>query len=178
MKEKIAKITFVVFGVALLVYLAWPAPQFPNPLPGFHTSTEPADQETPLRRGYYTNSDRTEVMSHYVNEFKWGIRLNYPPEEAQTIIRDQTHATYLEEIVHPMRESIFITGNDAQPGKSLFQVDGQAYKSKVIVRYVDSNIFVRLASGILTLSLIWILGVAWIKTVKELKNYAKTFRSI
>jgi len=171
MIKKIAIILFILFGITLLTYLAWPSPKFPNTLPGFTVSTEPADKETPLRRGYYTNSDRNQVMSHYVSEFKWGIRLNYPPEEAQTVIRDQTHATYLEEIVHPMRESIFIAGNDAPLNKVLFQANGQQYKSKIIVRYVESNIFVRLSTGILTLCLIWILGSEWVKIVKEFKKW-------
>ena len=157
MVNKIIKVIFVLFGIALMVYLAWPAPQFPKPLSDFYTSTEPADKETPLRRGYYTNLTRDQIVNHYASEFNWGERLNYPPEEAQTIIRDQTKATYLEEIVHPMRESIYIAGNVVQSDKDPFEINSNKFRQKVIVKYVGSNIFVRLGIGILTLSLMWIL---------------------
>ena len=36
---------------------------------------------------------REEVMAYYQNEFK-GYQLNYPPEEAVVIIRDQTKSTF------------------------------------------------------------------------------------
>lgn len=170
MTKILVKIVFAFFGIALLVYLAWPAPVFPNTLWDFVSSTEPADKETPLRRGYYTNLTREQLMSHYVSEFGWGERLNYPPEDAQTLIRDQTQATFLEEVVHPMRESIFIAGNELKPNMGTFVVNGKVYKQKVIVKYVGSNIFVRLFTGLSTLGLIWILGSEWVKTVRTLKR--------
>ncbi|MCX6704633.1 MAG: hypothetical protein NTZ07_04305, partial [Candidatus Woesebacteria bacterium] len=67
--KKLAKIIFALFGAALLVYLVWPAPLFPNKLWDFVSSSEPADKETPLRRGYYTNLTREQLMSHYMKEF-------------------------------------------------------------------------------------------------------------
>lgn len=167
MLTKILKILFVIFSVVFLVYLAWPAPLFPSTLWDFKPSTEPADKESSLRRGYYTNLTREQLMSHYKKEFGWGINLNYPPEEAQTIIRDQTKATFLEEVVHPMRESLFIAGNVLAPNKGVFQVDGKDFKQKVIVKYVDSNIFVRISIGILTLGLIWILTSEYINLCKK-----------
>jgi hypothetical protein len=171
--KKVVKIIFVLFGIALLIYLIWPAPPFPNTLWDFVPSTEPADKESPLRRGYFTNLTREQLMNHYVSQFGWGERLNYPPEEAQTLIRDQTQATFLEEIVHPMRESLFIAGNEKAPGKNLFKVDGQLFKQKVIIKYVGSNVYIRLIVGLLTLVLIWILGKEWVKT---LKTFRRTFQ--
>ena len=61
-------------------------------------------------------------MSHYTKQFGWGERLNYPPEDAQTLIRDQTQATFLEEIVHPMRESLFIAGNETGSSRGFLQL--------------------------------------------------------
>lgn len=170
MTKKIVNIFFILFSIAFLVYLAWPAPAFPKTLWDFESSTEPADRESPMRRGYYTNLTREQLMDHYVREFGWGIRFNYPPEEAGTIIRDQTHATFLEEISHPMRESLFVAGNKTPPGKPPFEVNGKEFNQKVIVKYVDSNALVRLPIGVLTLCLIWILGREYVKT------YAKIFR--
>lgn len=108
-------------------------------------------------------------MSHYTKEFGWGEVLNYPPEDAQTLIRDQTKATFLEEVVHPMRESIFIAGNELSPTGGAFTINGQTFKQKVIVKYVGSNIFVREFIGLSTLALIWILGSEWVKTIKTSK---------
>lgn len=173
MMRKLAKIVFVIFGTILLVYLAWPAPQFPTTLWDFVSSTEPADKETPMRRGYYTNLTREQLMNHYSKEFGWGERLNYPPEEAQTLIRDQTKATFLEEVVHPMRESIFIAGNELGPGMGVFEVGGKNFKQKVIVKYVASNVFIRILIGLSTLGLIWILCSELVKTIKMSK---RTFR--
>jgi hypothetical protein len=169
MTKKLVKIVFVIFGIGLLVYLLWPAPAFPTTLWDFVPSNEPADKESPLRRGYFTNLTREQLMSHYVGEFGWGERLNYPPEDAQTLIRDQTKATFLEEIVHPMRESLFVAGNELKPDEGTFTVNGKVYKQKVIVKYATSNVFVRIAVGLLTLGLIWILGSEWVKTVKTSK---------
>jgi hypothetical protein len=169
MMKNLIKIIFALFGIALVIYLAWPAPLFPTTLWDFVPSNEPADKETPLRRGYYTNLTREQLMSHYVAEFGWGEVLNYPPEDAQTLIRDQTKATFLEEVVHPMRESIFIAGNELSPTEGTFTVNGQIFKQKVIVKYVGSNIFVREFIGLCTLVLIWILGSEWVKTIKGSK---------
>lgn len=166
----IVKILFAIFGIALLIYLIWPAPHFPNTLWDFVSSNEPADKETPLRRGYYTNITREQLMSHYKEQFSWGERLNYPPEEAQTIIRDQTQATFLEEVAHPMRESIYIAGNELKSKTSVFEVSGKTYKSKVIVKYVGSNVYVRVLVGLMALGLIWLTGSEWAKTAKDAKN--------
>jgi len=167
--KNLAKIVFALFGAALLVYLIWPAPPFPKTLWDFVSSAEPADKETPLRRGYYTNLTREQLMDHYTKEFGWGERLNYPPEDAQTLIRDQTKATFLEEIVHPMRESLFIAGNELGPGMGAFEASGKEFKQKVIVKYVTSNVFIRILVGLSTLGLIWMLGSEWVKTVKTSK---------
>jgi hypothetical protein len=167
--KNLAKIVFALFGIALLVYLIWPAPTFPKTLWDFASSNEPADKESSLRRGYYTNLTREQLMDHYSKEFGWGERLNYPPEDAQTIIRDQTKATFLEEVAHPMRESLFIAGNELKPGTGSFEVDGKKYKQKVIVKYVTSNVFVRVLAGLSTLALIWILASEWVKMVKTSK---------
>ncbi len=169
MMKNLVKIIFALLGIGLLVYLVWPAPPFPKTLWDFVSSTEPADKETPLRRGYYTNLTREQLMSHYVAEFGWGETLNYPPEDAQTLIRDQTKATFLEEIVHPMRESIYVAGNVLGPGGGTFEVDGKTFNQKVIIKYVGSNVFLRVLIGLSTLGLIWILASEWVKTVKTSK---------
>ena len=70
-----------------------------------------------------------------------------------------------------MRESLFVAGNKIQTDKYYFEINDKKFNQKVIVKYVDSNIFVRLSVGVLTLYLIWILGSEYVKT------YAKLFRT-
>jgi hypothetical protein len=157
MKDLLPKIIFILFGISLLVYLSFPNLNFPDPLPGAYQSGEPADVETPLRRGYYTDMTRAEVISWYRNQFKWGILLNYPPENAQEVIRDQTKSTFLQEVVHPFRESIYINGFEPQTDEYKLVINGTTYRQKVIVRYVENPVWLRLAVGVATLGLIYVL---------------------
>ncbi len=167
--KNIGRILFLCLGIALLIYLALPEPQFPDALWDFKVSTQPADQETPLRRGYYTNITREQLMSHYSKEFGWGARLSYPPEEAQALIRDQTSSSFLEEIVHPMRESLFVNGYRPKSDKEILEVDGVHYEEKVIVKYVGSNLFVRLLVGLATIGASWLLIQEWRRTIRNLR---------
>jgi len=146
------KIIFFLFFIFLLGYILPPGPTFPEPMSDFYQSGEPADVETLLRRGYYTNATRQEVMDHYMKEFEkptlWGIpfltyALNYPPEEAQTLIRDQTKSTFLQEIVHPLRESVYINGFEPDGPEYAIVIKETPWRQKIIVRYVPSNLFSR-----------------------------------
>ena len=167
--NKPAKIIFVILGILLLTYLWLPEPPFPTGLWDFKQSAQPADQETDLRRGYYTNLTREQLMSHYSKEFDWGVRLNYPPEESQTLIRDQTKSSFLEEVAHPMRESLFISGYMPKSDQEILAVDGVHYDAKVIVKYVGSNLFLRLLVGILAIVGAWFLINEWIGALKSHK---------
>jgi len=148
---KLTKILYILFSIIFLAYLSLPNSEFPAPPSDALQSDEPADTETPLRRAYFTNYTREEVMEHYKNEFQGGFRLNYPPEEARTIIRDQTRSTFLEEIVHPFRESVFINGFEPKEQKDAIEIAGRSWRQKIIVRYIPSSIWVRLVLGISTI---------------------------
>lgn len=141
------KFIYVVLVLVFAIYAALPSPEFPEPPPGALQSSEPADTETPLRRAYFVNQSREEVIAHYMKEFDefYTVRLNYPPEEAQRIIRDQTRSYYLEELVHPFRESIYINGFIPQVRKDAVVIGGQEYYQKITVRYVPSSAIVRIA---------------------------------
>lgn len=161
--KKILNIVLILASVIFLAYLLLPNPDFPAPPPGALQSTEPADSETPLRRAYFTNLNRQEVIRHYENEFNKGFvvyapRLNYPPEEAQTIIRDQTRSTYLEELVHPMRESLFVNGFEPKEEKDAINIEGKNFAQKIIIRYVPSGAGGRVIVLVLTLaSALWLV---------------------
>lgn len=161
------KILFIVFSLALVFYLLLPAPPFPEPLPGALQSDEPADLEDPLRRGYFTDLSRQEVLEHYQEEFgPFSYRLNYPPEEAQTKIRDQTRSTFLEEIVHPFRESLFINGFEPKEAKDVIVIGDKSWRQKIIVKYVQSKSSIRVIAGMATLVLAYVLFREWGKEFK------------
>lgn len=153
--NKVFKILFFLISVLLFVYIIPSSPKFPNQLPNSVQSFEPADVERSLRRGYYTNLTRQEVMEHYEKEFNRGFlyapRLNYPPEEAPALIRDQTKSTFLEELVHPLRESLYINGFESK--KTIYQliINGVTWDQKIIIRYVPSSIWARLSVLVLAI---------------------------
>ncbi len=168
--KKTVKYVYIFISILFLIYLSIPNQKFPDPLEDSVQSFEPADVETPLRRGYYTDLSREEVMLHYKkqtnNSVIFGIKmpnytLNYPPEEAQTLIRDQARSTFLEEIVHPFRESFFINGFEPKKDKDLILIDGKYWRQKVIVRHIPSNRIARVAIGLIVVMFVPLLYKGW-----------------
>lgn len=171
---------FQVFGLLVVlvvfIYLLLPSPSEPPPLPQSRKSTEPGDmgQIPGLFAAYYTNLSRSEVITFYQSYFTHsslrGIpfityRLNHPPEYTWQVFRETEHSSFLEELVHPFRESWFINGYEPlkdpfkKEGQELanFKFDGQEYSLKVQVLEKDSNILIRLVIFILSfLCLIWL----------------------
>ncbi len=162
MKKSLRIIIVLIFSV-LFVYTLIPNPKFPNPPEGALQSKEPGDSENlSVRRAYFTNLSREEVMKHYQNEFK-GYRLNYPPEEAATIIRDQTRSTFLEEIVHPFRESFYVNGFEPKNAKDAIEIAGLSWRQKITVKYIPSNLIFRSFVMILTGLAAFLLAGVWMK---------------
>ncbi len=136
-----------VSGVFLLVYLVgllYVLPQnrpFPGPPPDAVQSLEQADMETPLRRAYFTNYTRAQVIAHYAAQMsQWPhLNLNYPPEDAQTIIRDQTRSWYLQELVQPIRQSVFVNGFIPQKPQDDIWYKGVHYEQKITIRLAQST---------------------------------------
>ena len=173
--KTIVKTFYIFFSILLIFYLVLPDYSFPKPPPDALQSKEPGDSETSLRRAYFTNFTREEVLSHYSEQLSISeqlnlplptYRLNYPPEEAQTIIRDQARSTYLEEIVHPFRESLFVNGFEPKEEKDAIFIEGRDWQQKITVRYVPSNIYVRLVVGLLTLILVVLLSKEWTSSIR------------
>ncbi len=180
--RQILKLGFFIFSGILVFYLLLPNPSFPEPPPDALQSNEPADTETTLRRAYFTNFTREEVLVHYKNQLEKSAflgaplptyRLNYPPEEAKTIIRDQTRSTFLEEIVHPLRESIFINGFEPKDPKDAIFIDEKFWRQKIIVRFVPSSTLFRLAIVIPTLFLLVVIFRNWQDSARSLFGRGK-----
>jgi hypothetical protein len=162
MKSKFKKFLYlllILFGLLFFIYLIKPAPfDFPTPPPDAKQSMEDADIESPLRRAYFTNYTREQVIAHYKNQFRMQaltLRLNYPPEDAQTIIRDQTRSYYLEELTHPFRESLYINGFTPQVAKDDIWYKGVHYEAKITIKYVPSSLVIRIIFAILTIGIMF-----------------------
>ncbi|HOX96068.1 MAG TPA: hypothetical protein PLI45_01700 [Candidatus Woesebacteria bacterium] len=167
-----------------LIYLTLPSPVYPD-LTDAKRSDEPGDTwQHPDQKGYYTNLTRAEVLEQIQSKFTikiFGInlpsyRLNYRPEEAATLVRDQLNSYYLEEIIYPFRESIFVNGweptnspkyaNNPNAKTDLY-FQGQPFLSKVTLKPTYSNPLLRI--------LVWTLAfpasyLIYLSIKKSLKN--------
>ena len=160
---RILKVSLLIAVFLLAVYLSLPTPGFPPPLPGSVQSDEPADTESTYRRAYYTDVSRQEVIGYYLQEFKGPLqfKLNYPPEEAYALIRDQTRSSFLEEIILPGKSSLFINGYTPVLPQDALIVGGRSYKNKITVRLIPSHPVTRLTA----------LGLAALGSLLLLKEY-------
>src|SRR5258708_924621 len=160
--KRLLYLLLILFGIGAGVYLVKPAPfDFPAPPPGSFQSVEDADIESPFRRAYFTNYTREQVIANYKNQFrmaKFTFELNYTPEDAPTLIRDQTRSRYLEELVHPFRESLYINGFIPQVAKDDIWYKGVHYEEKITIKYVPSSLPVRIIFALLTLGIMaWMI---------------------
>lgn len=171
---------FSIFSLLVLIYVLPKTPEFPNHLPDAVQSLELADTETPWRRGYYTNFNREQVVEYYNSQFGNvnilgylvpTVRLSHPHENSFTLIRDQTKSSYIEELAHPFRESIYINGFLPSLEKDDIWYKGVHYSHKITIRYAPSNLTVRLIFSIFTLLfLYYILFFA----SREFKRFLKS----
>ena len=164
--RKILIAVFLCLWLIFLVYLSFPTGGFPLPPSDALQSGEPGDTETPLRRAYFTNYTRDEVLVHYKTIFG-GLFLNYPPEEAQVLIRDQTRSTFLQELVVPFLRSVYINGFEPLDEKDAILIGGSTWRQKLIVRLVDSNPIVSLTVFTLALGLSLLVIRNFLKVTAE-----------
>jgi len=160
----ILKKIFFISGLLFSFYLVLPAPSLPPPdLPNSIKSTEPGDTiQIPNTAGYFTDKTRKESLDYYTNYFSSNMffkvpfltyRLNYPPEFAKEVFVSTKQSYYLEEIVHPLRESMFVNGFEWQNDvftslegreKNKIVVNDKVWLSKVSLRWFYSSPLVRL----------------------------------
>jgi len=170
------KIIYLFFSLLFVIYIVLPTNGFPEPPPDSIQSQEPADTETALRRAYFTNFNRAEVMDYYAQQFAKmslfgfsvsipGIRLNYPPEDSQTLIRDQTRTSFLEELVHPLRESVYINGFVPTQPKDDIWYEGKHFTQKIIIKYSYTGLIVRLAVTLAALTAFYFVTIQFCKTL-------------
>lgn len=174
-----ASLLIVLFMVG--IYSSVPSPSFPKPPPDSVQSLEEADLETPLRRTYFTNFSRSKLLTHFQKELSVGLPfltlsyvIYYPPEDAQTLIRDQTRSVHLPEIIHPFRESLFINIFESQTAKDEIWYKGVHYKERVTLRYVPTKTLPRLLIILPAfLFLLYLLAEVSKDTIKTTKSIFK-----
>lgn len=148
--NKFAKIIFFTIFLVGNFYLLLPPPAELPPLPESLRSDEPGD--TVQIKGvsaYYTDLSRKEVVDFYSQTFSKSsffniplisYRINHPPEKIREVLRTTQFSTYVEEVVHPLRGSLFINGyewnNDPftlpeQRNKNIIIVNGKTYRFKI-----------------------------------------------
>lgn len=156
------KVIFLAILVSSIYYLVLPSPKFPDAPPGSLQSNEPADTESIYRLGYYTNLSRPELMDYYDSQFRAQIPIQYrlilPPEDSFTVIRDQTKSSYLEQIVHPLRETLYINAFVPIKPTEQININGVHYLNKVTIRYLPSHPISRLtALAMSSLLVFWLI---------------------
>lgn len=156
---------WLVLGLIFTLYLIIPEPQLP---PKDLPDSPKSDLNDDTRHmenviAYYTNKYRAEVMPYYQDQMNNSpflnlplpnITINHPPEYAETVFFDTKQSYYLEEIVHPFKSSLFVNGyeweNDVFTPQSsrkqyVQKFEGVTYNSKVTLKWVNSNLLIRVA---------------------------------
>lgn len=177
---KIIKILFILFFFLGNIYLVLPAPKdFPD-LPNSVRSIEPGDTvQIPGVSAYYTDISRKEAVDFYFRYFLKSpflniplitYKLNHPPERIREVLRDTQQSTYVEEIVHPLRESVFVNGFEWENDpftppqsriKNILIVNGKTYQFKVTLFYQESKIWPRLFVFWLSCLAVWLIWEAY-----------------
>ena len=172
--SKLLLIFIYLIGLTYLLLPARPLPELDNAV----LSNEEGDTwQNPDQRGYYTNLTRDEVLNQIQNKSKiyfFGFvipsyRLNYRPEEAQTLVRDQLKSNYLEEIIYPLHSSIFVNGwepklaprrGGSETSDLNLAIYGVPYEAKITLRPNNSSVWSRIViwSAIFPLSYLVLLS--------------------
>lgn len=182
---KLKRIIIGIIFVLGVVYLCLPTPATPD-LSIADRSDEPGDTwQHPEQKGFYTNMTRAQVLGEMQSKFVIKLngfnlpsyRLNYRPEESYEFVRDQVPSNYLEEIVYPMRDSLFVNGwepKNAPINRNIEPklIPGILYKenyylSKVTIRPQTSSVVARLLIWTLIFPATFLVYKSIEKTIKD-----------
>lgn len=188
--SKTSKIIFIILFIIGTLYLCLPAPKNLPALPDSVKSIEPGDTvQIANVSAYYTDMPRDQAVKFYFDYFSkspfLGIplptyKLNHPPERIREVLRDTQQSTFVEEIVHPFRESVFVNGfewnNDpftSSPEdrlRNILIVNGKTYQFKITLFYQESKLWQRLVVYYLTLASVFLLVKAFEGIIRRIRN--------
>lgn len=143
--------------------MIWPGPSKISDFPGLPSSDKSKLEgdtiQIPNVSAYFSNNFRDFVVPFYSNAY-WRLtklpfpplKLNHPPEFSWITIKKHTDSTYLEELIYPLRSSLFVNGfepfdNLEQPrwwGATKFEVLGKLWYTKTTLRFYPSSFLVRI----------------------------------
>lgn len=170
------KAIFIIFSILLLIYMVWPAPQqvseFP-PLPSSEKSQLEGDTtQIPNVSAYFSNNYRNFIVPFYQDHYRnlvglpfLPLKLNYPPEHSWIAIKRHTDSTFIEELVFPLRDSLYVNGfepfyEDGMPkfwGATKFEVGSNVWETKTTLRFYPSPLWARVLSWVgIVLSILFI----------------------
>lgn len=178
---------FLFFVLPVSVYLLLPPPPALPSLPDSIQSIEPGDtiQLKGATALYTDNTNRQEILNFYQDAYSYSslknlplfsYRLNHPPEKAREVFVETKQSYYLEEVIHPFRESLFINGFEwdqdpfTPPEKRIKnrpEVEGKPWANKISLMRLDNPALVRL-------TLFW---AAFYLLLLTLKAYFETTKS-
>lgn len=156
--------------------MLWPGPSKISDfkaLPNSDKSTLEGDTiQIPNVAGYFSDNYREFVVPFYSENYQNDmhfflppLRLNHPPEYSWAVIKRHTDSTYLEELVYPLRNSLYVNGlepyySDGTPkfwGATKFEIGKNAWDTKVTLRFYSSNVLIRFMVWLgISVSIIWI----------------------
>ena len=142
--------------------MLWPGPSKISDfeaLPSSYKSKLEGDTtQIPNVAGYFSGSYRGFVVPFYLQNYQSNthfflppLRLNHPPEYSWIAIKKHTDSTYLEELVYPLRDSLYVNGlepfnPDKTPkfwGAIPFEEGGRLWDTKTTLRFYPSSIWAR-----------------------------------
>lgn len=168
-----------------LVYLILPARTVAD-LPGALKSDEPGDTwQNPGQSAYFTDLTRDQVMKFYQTSFSLHLgpisikpyRLNYRPEDTATYVRGYIDSYYLEELVLPFRDSLFVNGwtpklspqfanlPQTEKDKAMINIKGQPFDSKITLRPYYSSLWARVLVWTLVFPVGYFVIVQFMKSI-------------
>jgi len=158
----VLKIIVLFIYILGVIYLLPATPATPDLIPSTRSTEEGDTWQHPDQKGFYTNIVRKDAIEQLQSKFVFSVfgykvpsfRLNYRPEEAFEMVRDQLQSSYLEEIVYPLRDSLFVNGweplnapvyaNLQREDVPKLFFEKTPYFGKVTIRPVTSTLWARL----------------------------------
>ena len=129
-------------------------------LPNSAKSTLSGDTvQIPNVSAYFSNNFREFVIPFYIKNYQQNshlpfppLRLNHPPEYSWEVIKKHTETTYLEELVYPLKNSLYVNGYEIfrPDGTPIFysvpklEEAGEEWSTKATLRLYNSNILIRI----------------------------------
>lgn len=156
------KVMYIIFSSLLLIYMILPGPSkisdFKS-LPSSDKSTLSGDTyQIPNVSAYFSDHFRKFVTGFYLKNYQektWlpfpPLKLNHPPEFSWNVIKRHTDSTYLEELVYPLRDSLYVNGfepfyEDGTPkfwGSFKLNQGERLWYTKTTLKFYPSNLIVR-----------------------------------